>query len=458
MINKKDYFNKIEWLIAHLLVFSIPFQARIILFSWGESFNEWRSSFLYATDVLLALLLLFWFIRFLAGDSKKIGGLRISDYLLIGFIIVSAISISGASIKGLALFRLIKLIEFSAIFWYFRSSISKIFELGTILKTIVWAGLIQAVVAVVQFILQSNIGYGLKYLGETILLPKMDGVATFLADGTLMMRSYGTTPHPNVLASFLLFSIFSFFIVYFYRDGIRPHIKDTWQYALLLIGFFLTFSRAPIAILFLAQFSHSWSMILFKKFWLSSVKMIPRVMTISLVTILTVIAFSLLFYPEVSSRLNLSRNEQAVTLRVQYNEIGAEAISKNLFTGVGIGNSVSYLMDQSQYSNFPEWMFQPVHNLYILVGMETGILGMILFISFIGMIIWEFIKETSLKKVYHISFLVMFLSLILISLFDHLFWTIQQGGLIFWLSASFLASYYRVKIPIKYSESGQAIS
>src|SRR3989344_6844591 len=54
---------KLEKFIFYLFIFCVPFQTRIILKTWGESFNEWSTAFLYGTDILLLILFIFWLIR-----------------------------------------------------------------------------------------------------------------------------------------------------------------------------------------------------------------------------------------------------------------------------------------------------------------------------------------------------------------------------------------------------------
>jgi len=50
---------------------------------------------------------------------------------------------------------------------------------------------------------------GLQLLGESFLAPHLSGVAKISTEQGLVMRAYGTFPHPNILATFLIISIFA---------------------------------------------------------------------------------------------------------------------------------------------------------------------------------------------------------------------------------------------------------
>ena len=98
---------------------------------------------------------------------------------------------------------------------------------------------------------------------------------------------------------------------------------------------------------------------------------------------------------------------------------------------MGAGNFVNWLMVKDP--NLPRNLYQPVHNIYLLIYSETGILGITAFGLFLTFLIKDFIVNTKMEKLYHYSFLIMFLSFLFVGLFDHFLWTLQQGRLMFWL-------------------------
>ena len=81
---------------------------------------------------------------------------------------------------------------------------------------------------------------------------------------------------------------------------------------------------------------------------------------------------------------------------------------------------------------------QPVHNIYLLVAAETGILGFAVFILFLGFIantVWR----KGLNKISATLFTILS-AFLFIGFFDHYLLTIQQGRLLFFLVAGLLVA------------------
>src|SRR3989344_5380953 len=129
---------KLEKFTFLLLIFSIPFQTRVFLWSTGAvaGFNEWQSVFLYGTDLLVLALFGLWFWGRFGSIPKLLKKFRseivstwkvapLSKMLvrsipkLLGlFILLVFISIFLAEYKGVAVYRFIKLLEFVFLFFY----------------------------------------------------------------------------------------------------------------------------------------------------------------------------------------------------------------------------------------------------------------------------------------------------------------------------------------------------
>ena len=402
--------NKFEKVVFYLFLFCIPFQTRIILQRWILPFNEWMASFVYLTDVLLVALFIFWLVRIIQGKSKFIFAKY--DWWLIAFFLVATASAFGAKIIPLSVFRLLKLAEFGLLYFYLKNNF-KFFSVDMTAAALISSGVFQSIVVFIQYVKQGSVG--LKILGESAVGLNIDNVAVFFADGVKYLRVYGTTPHPNVLAVFLFLCIFTFYF-WFYRNS-----KSLWPlvaYAVILAAFFLTFSRTAIGIWFLA----SLPILLFGTY---RKKFKPVLIT----TIIVGLVFCILFWPQVKSRAVVSLEEDAVTERVMYNRIAGLTTGQNPLLGVGYGQFVADMM--SRLKRYPANFFQPVHNIYLLISSETGIAGILAFLFFLFLLISNFVKEGGLSKRYPI--LVFFGALLIMGFFDHLFWTLQQGSLVFWL-------------------------
>ncbi|MEK7203784.1 MAG: hypothetical protein AAB627_01760, partial [Patescibacteria group bacterium] len=209
-----NYLYRLEKLIFYTLIFSIPFQTRVVWRSWGIGFNEWNSAFLYFTDLLILALFGFWFLRlvFKKGEFKFSN----YDWFLISFLIISAISIKNASNQALGFYQLLKLSEFSLLYFYIKSNLGQIFNLVMAFFVFLFSGVFQAALSIIQYLKQSDLG--LRFLGETVLNPDLFNVAIFMVEGEKILRPYGTLPHPNVLALFLFMAVFIYYFFYIQGD------------------------------------------------------------------------------------------------------------------------------------------------------------------------------------------------------------------------------------------------
>lgn len=436
-----------EEVIFYLILFAIPFQTRKILWQQNWYFNEWQTVSIYFTDILLLLLFSFWcFGHFLKPGQilNKFKNLAINfknpDLYLVIFILISAVSIKNAQSIAWGLFTVIKLIEFALFYFYIKYYALLKFDLFYSLLALFAGGIFQSVIAIFQFVSQSSIGLGLQIFGEGFLKPDMSGVAVFFNNvGQKIMRSYGTTPHPNILAGYLFLSVFSFIAWYFY-DKSRYSKTVEWLllslWAIVLFAFFTTFSRTVIFIAFAGLCFGTTFILLKEKYELNKVLEF-KFRNIMLTLLITIFIFSVFYGQEILSRLSLSLHDEAVAFRMYY---GKEALNSAVsWFGVGAGNFVNWFMAHQPYH--PKWFYQPVHNIYLLIYSETGLIGLVAFGLFLFMLLFNFIKNNRFQLA-SMSIFVLFSSFLFIGFFDHFLWTLQQGRLMFWLVLALLNYQY----------------
>ncbi len=504
--------QKIEKFLFYTFLFLIPFQVRVFL-NWGG--NEWNSAFLYATDVIFLIVVLLWvwrdskgFIADLRGSKR---GLTRKNIFLWLFLIIAAVSLFFADNLGVGMFRFIKLLEFALLFLYVKIEADKRGSIRGLTQILIASGLIQSLLAIGQFLKQSSLG--LKFIEAGTYAPGMPGVATFIMEnGEKIMRAYGSFPHPNVLAGFILLTIFCL-----YRLSIgnpKSQILNPKQvqnpkskilngllitsYGLLVFGLFITFSRTAIGV-FLAM---SLAMFLFyikieadkrrSKRGLTQKKAMGVVKLFGLFAVSCVISMALLF-PYLQARFfTISFEEEAIDLRFFYNKMAFAMIKDRPFLGIGIGNFVPKLLpatgtpvaegDLGVYHSggyepflraakkmlnlgnvsdqeIPSWIYQPVHNIYLLIAVEMGIVGLVVFLLFIGTVLFKgfllplFARGETGSRPSGTScgpngtrrgrsplviegFLVF--CFLLLGLTDHYFWTLHSGGIIFWLALALM--------------------
>lgn len=383
------------------------------------------------------------------------------------------LSISWAGNTNLALFKSLKLAEFGLLFSYVAYNALNKPLLRNTVSLFIALGFIQAIIGIGQVILQHS--FGIFWLKESLISPNIDGVAKVVLFGHKLIRSYGLFPHPNILGGFLLISIVLTFACgkMFHASSIKSVSRGTIMYIILtaqIIALCLTFSKSAILGLFLVVcysgykfISHPLSEILRARpvkpdcsMWNSlniyGMKHFYKYIITGVICfglLLTVLGFN------INSLLLKSFNERLLFLNVS-----RETIVNNPIVGVGMGQFVENMQKYSSVF-LANWQYQPVHNVFLLIWSELGIIGLVLFILFLWKIFRANImfhpgsnenvsRETfssngASKEHLDVSwggtivFKAIFLGFIIIMLFDHYFWDIQQGQIMLWLILGFVA-------------------
>lgn len=447
----------------YLFLVSVPFGYRVLLHQFTGGFDEYESVFLYVSDVFL---LLFLGISFVFNYADRQNNLRrqpsVFYFLLSTFLLFAGLSVFWATIPLLALYSFIRLLLLALMSLAITSLITN-YQLLVTKVCGIFAGLavLESLIGFFQFLLQKSLG--LAWLGESVVGQSVRGSAKIIVEGAPVLRAYGTFPHPNVLGAFLVLGLCSLYYFWLRRpsewkiwSGLTTLKSDLlWGLSIfvVLVGIVLTFSRAAWGVVFLASLLVSGYALLSKKYWIQAIRLIILLLFMAHILVNT-------FAPFILSRAQISSSEPAVSYRLSYNRLGINLIKENPF-GVGIGNQVVHSVKNDIYKDAgltKPWEWQPVHNIYLLIGAETGILGLLAFILFIVTLLisnlqCSIFNQFSIKKISNILLLsklwklnencklslenyipeTMLLSLLILGMFDHFLWTLEPGRLMLWV-------------------------
>ncbi len=457
---------KIENLLEYglyLLVFLLPWQTKLILrqTQLGGGVWEYGTIALYGTDILLIGLLILYFIwswRTKAqkrnelipgidqlenhqpepplkpslerrGDPWKGAGIWM---ILSGLDLFVFISIFFASDTILAVYRYLIFLLGLGLFWlivkarYSQVKLAAAFFSGL---------LIQSGLAIGQFLLQGT--FADKWLGLAAHSSKDLGTAVIETAGAngiseRWLRAYGSLDHPNILGGLLaiglIILVYIYLSGYFKRDIVKSEklkIINIFTFYFLLLtlssAFVFTFSRSAAlalagGLILMAIFY--W----FNRDW-------AALKRLGLIAVIAAFLFGVIFVSyenlfitraQVSSRLEL----KSISERKTYQDDSLGLIRKNWLFGSGIGNYTKALA-----VNDPQraWdTLNPVHNVFLLVWAETGIFGLLFFAV---LLVYLFVKSWNKKNILNLSIL---LILVIIMMFDHYFWSLHFGVLLFW--------------------------
>lgn len=425
----------------YLLIFLLPWQTRLI---WHDSYVngyvwEYGRLSLYGTQILFFGMMLFYFIWLIKEKKirqfdfsnffKKLFRAEILTYwLVVLFVIVSGLSVIWSLDAQLAYYNWVVLLLGISFF-----SIALIFDFSFKKVALVWVGscIVQGVLSVWQFFAQSV--FANKWLGMAEHLPIVKGSIILQTYSERWLRSYGSLPHPNMLGGFLAIGVL--FLFYLAIFG-----KTSFQRKFVLVGIltivpalFFSFCRSAeltlvISYIFLAfwilrQKNKEWNKIFFQ---------------VSLLIFLIVSVLSWNMLDPVLTRIvsNKPLETHSIEERILFQGQSVNLIRDDWLLGQGIGN-YTLAIYQKINNTWPGSYYQPVHNIFLLVLSEIGIFGLINFLLIIILLFAQFFywrkaedKELRFKQI--ILFL-MFVSTLIISLFDHYFWTLYFGVMIFWL-------------------------
>lgn len=411
-----------------LLVFSIPFGARKFLFAFPMPFSneytaEYTSAFLYASDILLLIFMFFFFVRVQFADFFRwVRGLGKTALFLALFLCVSVLSLFLALGHTYAIYSLVRLILVASMALAVGFAVrKKLVSFRDIVGALAISAVCESVVGILQFVWQKSIG--LWFLGETAFGPGVKEIGTVAVNGAKFIRAYGTMPHSNILAVFLVIGLLSLF--YFFSREDRPHARalEISGIFIVLAGLFFTFSRSgwivgAVGTLIALSFG----------FWDAATRKrayeLAFVFLLSLAILLAAVGWA------VFPRAHLSSSEGSVRDRLDYDRMGLTLLASHPL-GVGIGNELLYayrggFLDAYGLSHLEQR--QPIHNLYLLVGSEIGIFGVASFVLLIIFLLCY--KGDSFESRFSKTLLVV---LLISGLFDHFLWDLQLGRLMLWI-------------------------
>lgn len=410
----------------YLFVFLLPWQTRLILQEGNlNGYWEYGTFSIYATEILLWLIFALAIVWWTAGELKiKNEKLKITIknskfvYLLVclsAYLLYALASVLWADSKNLALYSWHWFAEGIGMFLVLR--VVKI-DIVKLVWSFIFSALIQSSLGLWQFFSQST--FASKWLGMALHDPAIPGTVVVETALRRWLRAYGCLPHPNILAGFLSVAMFLTFWLYQKTNYSFKKLILPAVFSVLSLGLFTTFSRSVI-LSFLAILILSWfALFIFRQ---------PRQLKINLLKftfIFLVIAaiFAVIFWEPVETRISGEERleTKSTAERLDYFGEAWQLIKAHPFFGVGLGNYTLAIHNEIN-PNLQSWGYQPVHNIYILILAELGIVGFLFWLVAIIFII----KESAIT---HYPLLV---TLLTIGLFDHYLWTFYFGVLLFWL-------------------------
>jgi O-antigen ligase len=384
---------------------------------------DYLSPTVYLTDILVVGILGNWVLEKI-GDWKMSRGAgsrfagEIGDYAkrywwIIAVFCFLLINVFLSKNQGVALYKLVKIVEFALLgFYVAKNKVS----LSIIHYPLSIALISSSFLAMAQSIIQRSLDGPFWWLGERTFNALTPGIAQAVWDGRLILRPYATFPHPNALAGFILVSLI--LIVKGKTQNAKRKVIKWLTVIIGAIAIAISFSRS-VWIVGLVAFL----LILLRHLRGGKSKLLGGGGILLL--ILTAVGFFFLV-PRLSA-------DEAISRRLQLNQIAFEMIQENPLVGVGLNNFIPRLPDYWQTSEAVRFL-QPVHNLFLLVAAETGLIGLLIFLWFLILTFKNLLEIVPRSGIplggRNLKLAIPLLVILLLGVVDHYWLTLQQTQLL----------------------------
>ncbi len=416
----QNILTKILKYLFYTFIFFLPWHIIYIVREVFYGIEKWQYGTIgiYISDVVLVLWILLSI--YLYKELILTYIFKRPRFLLAGLLLSlwSFTTIIWADDKMLAFYFAIKLSIALDLFFLVQIIPFKIRNISIVFLISV---LIQSLIGLYQFITQQS--FTQKFLGLQYHDVFSGGNAIVHISGERWLRAYGGTPHPNIFGSVLLcVLLMGIFLFIKNKDKMLSKTLILITINIITANILYTFSRTIWLTSLLCVFTFIIYIYNNKKY---SFRQLTVPLLLIAATILLIVSLSHnLFFNRVSQDTTLSHN--SVSDRALYLSQSKSLITSHPFCGTGIGNYTNTLKKESPVKR-PLWQYQPVHNIYLLITSETGLIGFGLFITFIFTIFYIFYKNKKNVTLVRFTFITLFIGMLFISLFDHLAWTSHFG-------------------------------
>jgi len=300
-------------------------------------------------------------------------------------------------------------------------------------------GLCQVFIACGQYFLQHSMGF--SGLGERKLY--LDEAPSFLmgekrrwifdnllgthSPSSLILRAHGTFKHPNILGAFLGMTLFASSYLFLQAKTKGTKLLSGLSIPLQIFGLTLSYSRAAILGVFsLSLFYFVW--LLCQKKWRKQTSLLICLFVFGGAATGTLLHQQLL---ERGGVINYNEyvKEASDDGRMAYYKVGLKMAKARPFIGHGFQQYenaiVPFLTGHESYH------IQKVHNIYFLLLVETGILGLGAFLAFLGSRIFWVLKSG--LDIMQVTLMLILLFFLLSGCVDHFIFTSYQGSLMLFL-------------------------
>lgn len=411
---------RLEKYLNYLLVFLLPTQ--LALHFWPPSSFvygirvDYLAPSIYLTDLLFLTLFVIWLRN---SRNRFFEFVRKNKTYLFIFLLMAALNIYFSTSVEPSIYKWLKLAELG-FFAYYVGVRRDIFQTKTLYSTLFYSLIFFSVIGILQFVFGRTLGGPLYLLGERSFNISTPGIALVQIAGSNFMRAYSTFSHPNSFAGFLGLGV----LVLLFDNSRKELIRKGLGIFVICVAFILTFSLSAIV----------GALVCGILFLLIRNKLLLKRAVVYLPTAFLLVSLS---FPFVSNTVLRGPIDfpQNIQTRLDLSNIAGTMISQKFMLGEGIN---TFIVNEPRIKYFGThlWTLQPVHNIFLLIFAETGVVGLSIFYFLLT-------KLTQRSLLMRSPIFYLALAFVLTTgLFDHYWITLQQNMFLF---AFIIGNYFRVE-------------
>lgn len=247
--------------------------------------------------------------------------------------------------------------------------------------------------AIIQTLTQSSFGVVQQYFG--VLKARESG---WLYEGSRVTRAQGTFMHTNFFGNWLVM-LMPFLQARMTDSNQRLRRGYTLWWFGCLVSLILTLSRANWMAFMLGSLAVLFAERRYRKLWSNQRRLMAYIITPFLL-----IGMAYALFPEeigflmelVYARAERTFDDKSSNIRSDLLTGAWTVLGENYVTGVGLGNSKIMIMESNPF--IPSWFRATVHNIYLIVATESGIIGFVLFLM---LNLWPFFRILKMTRYYN---------------------------------------------------------
>lgn len=409
-----------------LTIILTPFRWRLVAWSRPHDplYSDYTDFHLFASDIALLAMLLFWFGALILRPRKIQVGHWLIWGSLLGLTLAGWVSILGSVDPILSTYHVVRFVILLLFYLYI---VNEIHLAQWVVIPVAIQVVIQSISAIGQSLAQSSLGLGL--LGEHTLDPNQPGISIVSMAGMRFLRAYGLSDHPNILGGCLAFGLILLLAVVLYGTK-RQSLFASAGFLIAVVALVATFSRSAwLSLMVAASFLVAGEA--FARRW-DSVKRAVWLAAASLLVMSPFLFQNLGAFEARANVGNVAQDDQ-MQERAYLLDAGNTLFVEHPVFGIGLGATALALKDRFETFRLD---YQPPHFTLLTVVVETGLAGGVFYFLLLAApaLVFLFRWQEIFNHPYLMGALALSVGLFVVGLFDYYPWSYAPGRLWQWLA------------------------